>query len=360
MRQVHNIIVLLLCLAAIRADQEKQQHQGHQSPPPSQQQPPQQVLSTPQQFTPPKPLNISPKELKEARTALQKILSDIPIQTVEPLVETPRAYCKAFTALCNIACDERLDTTEQPTVAGKRNKPSEIASAECANPDAKTVFQAQANVGGVTSSPTSPTSDFAANGLLDGLTNLPAVATFVNIIHIAQKVCYFVGFLKVLADDNSSPTPLPNPVGGGGGKSIFDTIKDWLPDLFGGKPKPDPLPIPIPPIIGPIVPIGLPTPTKDGGNMPPTSTGSAASPTPTNIKWFFGLFSETDEHGNIIGDDRVAGSPDQQQKLEGAAEDGDDAYRLVSHDGRVARIVRAQKRQAEKMGSVQEQGKHDL
>ncbi|KAG0015952.1 hypothetical protein BGZ82_001242, partial [Podila clonocystis] len=92
-------------------------------------------------------------------------------------------------------------------------------------------------------------------------------------------------------------------------------------------------------------------------DKPPTSTGSATSPTPTPKKWFFGLFSETDEHGNILEDD-VTG-PDQQQRLE-ETDDGDDAYRLVSHDGRVARIVRAQKRQAEKKRNVQEQGKHDL
>lgn len=144
MRQVHNIIVLLLCLAVISAEQEQQQKQKHQSPPPSQQQPPQQISGTPQQLTPPTPLNISPEKLKVARAELHKILSEIPIQTVEPLVETPRGYCKAFTALCNIACEERLDATGQSTTTDGSSIQSEINSAECANPDAKTIFHARA------------------------------------------------------------------------------------------------------------------------------------------------------------------------------------------------------------------------
>ncbi|KAG0037976.1 hypothetical protein BGZ82_001377, partial [Podila clonocystis] len=258
MRQVHHIIVLLLCLAAIRAEQEQQQQkiQKLQPPPLSQRQPPQQVLDIPRQLNPSTSPNISPEDLNEARTELYKILSEMPIQTVEPLVETPRAYCRAFTALCNIACEERLEATGQPTT-DEGNRSPEIASAECANPDANTVFHARAKcecvgldmtdrvnfalVGGVTSSRATSTSDFSADGLLDGLTSLPAIATFVNIIHIAQKVCYYVGFLKVLADDTSNPLP-PTPTGGG---SIFDGIKGWFPGLFGGGPKPTPTQSPL-------------------------------------------------------------------------------------------------------------------
>ncbi|KAG0031091.1 hypothetical protein BGZ81_001758 [Podila clonocystis] len=322
---------------------------------------------------------MSPEDLNEARTELQKILSEMPIQTFEPLVETTRAYCRAFAALCNIACEERLEATGQPTTEEGDRSP-EIASAECANPDAKTVLHARAKcecvgldmtdrvnfalVGGVTSSSTSPASDFSADGFLDGLTALPSIATFVNIIHIAQKVCYYVGFLKVLADDTSNPVP-PTPTGG----SIVDGVKGWFPGLFGGGcPKPTPI---LPPLFGGLFPTpstptsttptpSTPTPSTDDDDdqdESPTSTVSAASPTPTPKKWFFGLFSETDEHGYILEDD-VTG-PDQQQRLEGT-DDGDDPYRLVSHDGRVARIVRAQKRQTEMKRNAQEQGKHDL
>ncbi|KAF9392153.1 hypothetical protein CPB97_003798 [Podila verticillata] len=385
MRQAHNLVVLLLCLAAIRAEQEQQQRQQEQ-PPSTQQQPlQQQAFDTPQQHSP--ALTLSPEELDQARAELHKLLSDLPIQTVEPLVETPRSYCRAFNALCTIACEERLEMTEQPrATSGKDTSSSsssslsspEIASAVCADPNAKTVFNAGAKcecagldmtdrvnfalVGGVTSSKAPPHSDFSSEGLLDGLTFLPAIATFVNIIHIAQKVCFYIGFLKVLADDTSGPAPTPMPPAGGGGGGIFDSIKDWFSGLFGGgpakpptPPPPAPAPAPAPALLSPPAP-SKGDPDGKGDGKPSTGTGTATQPTPTPKKWFFGLFLETDEHGNIIDD--VVGGPDQKQRLEN--DEGDDAYRLVGRDGRVARIVRAQKRQGEKKRSYQEQGKHDL
>lgn len=144
MRQAHNLVVLLLCLAAIRAEQEQQQQQKEQ-PPSTQQHPLQhQASDTPQQLslTP----TLSPEELKVARTEIRKLLSDLPIQTVEPLVETPQSYCKAFNALCTIACEERLGTTGQPQATSGEDKSSssKIASAECADLNAKTVFHAGA------------------------------------------------------------------------------------------------------------------------------------------------------------------------------------------------------------------------
>jgi len=145
MRQAHNLVVLLLCLAAIRAEQEQQLQQQKEQPPATQQQPLQhQESDTPQQLslTP----ALSPNELKVARIEIRKLLSDLPIQTVEPLVETPRSYCKAFNALCTIACEERLGTTGQPQATSDEDKSSssEITSAACADLNAKTVFHAGA------------------------------------------------------------------------------------------------------------------------------------------------------------------------------------------------------------------------
>ncbi|KAF9425130.1 hypothetical protein BGZ94_007811 [Podila epigama] len=469
--RVANLAVLLLCLSVIRAQQEQvqveqqqqqQQEQQQQQQEQSQQQPQQQAFEAPAPASAPASeqfprLELTNEEIREAREGIKKILAQLPVHTVEPLVLTGPTYCKAFENLCNLSCEERLRITSPEETA---EEDEGVIRRGCANPDAASVFHAAALcqcagidmtdrinfalVGGITSK-TSANSDFATEGLLDGLTFLPYVSGAINLIQTAQKACHFVGYLKFLTD-GTPIIPIPKidggifdtiknlfgGGGGGGGESSANKGGSWFDNLF---PKPQPVTssscaAPTPTSTGGgggswwdnfwgVKTSGAPAPTvapttaasssapeptfstvtKSGGGgwffddlfgkktttlvptveptrsaaplptsaapvsssattaavvsttaatsaitSPATSvapTTTAASPTPKPTGWFFGWLNDVDENGNLIT------PPEGDMEGEEAGEQ-DGAHRLISRDGRVARIVRVQHHRADK------------
>ncbi|KAG0014886.1 hypothetical protein BGZ82_001614 [Podila clonocystis] len=282
-------------------------------------------------------------------------------------------------------------------------------------------------VGGIVTSEPSTTSssssDFGAQGFLDNLTNLPAVPTFLSIIHVMQNVCFYTGFLDILAT-NPHPASCPtNPLGAisnvipglgpalgllipglggmlggggaeGGGAKKDGGIGDILGGIFGGgaggpnigggsgggnggggdkknggggglgiigdiiggifgggnkppTPAPSPIPEPMPePMPEPVAPPPPAPPTTSpglrGGKLP-----GIPMPSPKPRDKLFGLFSDDDTQ------DSQETSESDMRKIEQSR----GADRLVSHDGRVAKIVRMKKRgQAQKEADMNDSG----
>lgn len=52
-------------------------------------------------------MDLTPEQDALAREGIRQMLSQVPAQTVEPLFETMDGYCKAFSAICSLTCEER-------------------------------------------------------------------------------------------------------------------------------------------------------------------------------------------------------------------------------------------------------------
>ncbi|GJJ69868.1 hypothetical protein EMPS_02217 [Entomortierella parvispora] len=327
-----SILVLILCLtSAVKAVEEQENQQGRASQQDADQPPPQQSFQL-------SPLDLTSDQLSMAREGIRAILSQVPAQTVEPLFETMDGYCKAFDAVCSLACEERgdggdIDGSEK---SGSRRKGG------CMDKSAMSVSLAQATcvcagydltdrvnfavIGGVVSSKSKPTSDFTAEGFLDGLTFIPGVPIFLNIVHGVQSVCHF---LDTWVDSPSQSTPPSSESGAttsGSGGGILGSISSFLGGLFGGKTAPS-----TPTDKNTATPEAKPEVTSSGSS---TATKPVATTKPVEEKggflsWLPHLWAETDSQGQL--DDNSS------QNEEGAA-------RIISRDGRIARITRVQQR----------------
>ncbi|KAG0335084.1 hypothetical protein BG000_007812 [Podila horticola] len=412
MRPTHAVTALALCLSIVHA--QKQQQETFDTFTQHQQQPEEdtwQITPDDYPFKPNEPSPPTADQFTQAKSGLQQLMAELNLKHVEPLFNTMDGYCAAFKGLCTAACAERTrlsKTEDRRDVEIAVEDASDHGRQEikgCIDPQAQKVASAGAVcqcagydmtdrinfavVGGiVTSEP--PSSDFAAQGILDSLTNFPAVPTFLSIIHVMQNVCFYIGFLDILAT-NPHPASCPaDPMGaisalfpgiapvlgalipglggmlggGGGGGAKNDggiggllggifggggggnggtnggggglgSIGDIIGGIIGGNNKP-PAPAPAPPPPAPILaPVAPPPPAPP--MTPPGPSGSGPPgipmPTPKPRDKLFGLFSEDDrlDLQEANGDD----------KLEVEKRGAD---RLVSHDGRVAKIVRMRKR----------------
>ncbi|KAG0351917.1 hypothetical protein BG005_008593 [Podila minutissima] len=435
MRPTHATIALALCLSIVRAqDQQATFDTSSQQQQQEAQQPEQEKWQTTPGDYPFKPTAPPPPtadQFAQAKSGLQQLMAEMNVKHVEPLFNTMDGYCSAFKGLCTAACAERIKLSKtQDRQDGEIavEDASEYAGGQevkgCIDPQAQTVASAGAMcqcagydmtdrinfavVGGiVTSEPptttTSSSSDFAAQGILDSITNLPAVPIFLSIIHVMQNVCFYVGFLDILAT-NPHPASCPsNPLGaitaipglgpllgalipglggilgggegggeGGGGAKNDGGIGDLLGGILGGgqdnggkdgerggggagaglgsigdiigniisggnkPPAPAPLPIPWP--VTEPMPGRMPEPVAPPPAPPTMPSGPRGygrpTPSPTPRAKLFGLFSENDTQ-----DLQEASVVDKHE-----VEESRGADRLVSHDGRVAKIVRMKKR----------------
>lgn len=83
-----------------------------------------------------------------AKEGIRQILNQLPIQHVEPLVNTMDGYCSTFGALCTVACKERIinnDADYEEEVKGPTTKTKPALSLGCANPKALTIGTAGAS-----------------------------------------------------------------------------------------------------------------------------------------------------------------------------------------------------------------------
>ncbi|KAG0244236.1 hypothetical protein BGX31_009516 [Mortierella sp. GBA43] len=414
------------------------------------------------------PIEISDDQMRSARQGIKDILAMVPIQTVEPLFSTMDGYCKAFSAVCTLACEERGQSTFEPKQAPHQDRirkrkyrdQSENqdtdedhvntirATGSCAHPEAKSVVHAQAIcqcagydltdrvnfavVGGVVTSKRSSSGDFKAEGFLDGLTFLPKSPFFMTIINVMQSFCGYVSVFSNIA----IPQPVPAVAGpalvpsaggegvaagaaggsvagivtGGGEAALLGGIAA-IAQLIPGVGAVSNL-IPLVPVLGGLLNGSLKAPVQDGPReeasisiQPPTpiSTESATTTsnpvtstrttTPVNaatkpsanptsepkppLTPTTALPPTTEKkpnNGGILGwlthwfmgtDSRLVPSANQpdinvQDDYEGydrhQVEDEDEKEktglsRLVSRDGRVAKITRIQRRQNKKTGS---------
>lgn len=163
MRSTQALLALALCLATVNAlrDPSPEQKQEQQD---QQQQQQQTSFDVP-------PVELTEEQLKLARQGIKDILATVPIQTVEPLFSTMRGYCKAFSVMCTLACEERrlseseyelgTDQNERKrklhgNQSGSQNDEAhggadtkadgdaEETTGRCGHPEAKSAAQAQA------------------------------------------------------------------------------------------------------------------------------------------------------------------------------------------------------------------------
>ncbi|KAG0047071.1 hypothetical protein BGZ83_007789 [Gryganskiella cystojenkinii] len=280
MRVVHSLLIVAICLAVIQA-QDQQQEQ-----PQLQQQRQQQQ----QQQDPPIMVEATQEDLVRAKEGIRQLLAQFPIQHVDPLVTTLDGYCSTFGDLCGAACKERMtddDTNGDETILGCANPEginivSVNAACHCAGLDLTDRINF-AIVGGIVASKESKESDFAAEGLLDFVTFLPGVPTYISIINVIQKVCYYISFLDYLATNpNSSPCVKVDP-------GIIGAITKLIPGLTGAAGG-----------IGDIIGIigGLfgggskPTPSAGGGWWEGIFGKPTPTPTPTTtaVGWWEGIW----------------------------------------------------------------------
>ncbi|KAG0077930.1 hypothetical protein BGZ93_009236 [Podila epicladia] len=419
MRPAHAAIALALCLSIVHAQDQQATFDTPSQQQQEAQQPEQEKWQTTPDDYPFKPTAPSPPtadQLAQAKSGLQQLMAELNVKHVEPLFNTMDGYCFAFKGLCTAACAERIKLSKtQDRRDGEiaMEDASDYAGGQevkgCIDPQAQTVAAAGALcqcagydmtdrinfavVGGiVTSEPPTPTSSsgFGAMGILDSLTNLPSVPTFLSIIHVMQNVCFYVGFLDILATNPHPATCPANPLaaitaaipglgpvlgglipglggvlggvgggeakkdggigdllggilgggqsnggkdggggsGGGGGGVGLGSIGDIIGKIIGGIKPPAPAPLPITePTPEPVLPPPAPPATPSHGGRSPT-------PSPKPRVKLFGLFSENDTH--YSQEDRGV---DKHEVEESHGTD-----RLVSHDGRVAKIVRMKKR----------------
>ncbi|KAG0333024.1 hypothetical protein BG004_001003 [Podila humilis] len=428
MRTSYTVMVLVAStLAAVHAqDQESQSTlDTPSSPPPSfsprsltfpNEDEPWQATPDDYPFKPTTPDVVTEDQALDAKQAIQQLLAQLPVKRVEPLFTTLDGYCTAFKGLCTAACNERIklsktrdrdrvevviqmeDTDYQTSEQQSRQQPRQEIKG-CVDPLAGNVASAGAAckcagydmtdrinfavVGGVVTSESK--ADFGAEGLLDNLTLLPAVPTFLNIIHILQNICFYIGFLDILATNPHPSTCPANPIsaignlipgvgpimglipglggltgggggtGAGGGKDNSGGIGALIGGLFGGGKKEE---VPIKKDDGGIgATIGnlLGGLFGGGGNgggantspspAPGTPVSAPAPPppppatTPKPRDKLFGIFSDN-EDAQLFG----ANNMDKHE----VDDIGIGANRLISNDGRVAKIVRMKARHAMK------------
>ncbi|KAG0016682.1 hypothetical protein BGZ81_011093 [Podila clonocystis] len=438
MRTTHAVVALALWLCIVHAQEQQttfdtssQQQSQQQQQPQQPEEEPWQVTADDYPFKPTEPSPPTADEVTQAKSGLQQLMAELNLKHVEPLFNTMDGYCTAFKGLCTAACAERIKLSKT-----QDRRDGEIAVEDasdyaggqevkgCIDPQAQTVASAGAmcHVGGIVtseSSTTSSSSDFAAQGILDSLTYLPAVPTFLNIIHVMQNVCFYIGFLDILAT-NPHPASCPiNPLGaiaslipglgpvlgqlipglvptpalpipglggifggsagesntgggtgegngaggdkknggigdllggiiggslgggknGGGGEGL-GIIGDIVGGIFGGGNKPQAsVPLPMP------EPVAPPPPTTPPGLRQGEVPGILMSPPKPRDK-LFGLFSDDDTQYS-----QEASESDKHE-----VEESRGADRLVSHDGRVAKIVRMKKRGQAKKADKNERG----
>lgn len=186
------------------------------------------------------------------------------------------------------------------------------------------------SIGGVVSSKSKPTSDITSEGFLDGLTFIPGVPVIQSVVHGVQTAWRFLD--TWVNNPSQPPAPVPSTqsgatTGSNGGGILSGGLAGILPflgGLFGGTRSdqsavPDPAAVPLPA-----------TDPSTTGN-PPSKPVIVKKPAPVQAKggilsWLPHLWAETDNQGNFI---------EESSKHEGASG-------IISRDGRVARITRAQ------------------
>lgn len=124
MRVTKSVLLTALFLAVVQAQQAEQRanqaaFEAHQQPTATQQdqqsktntepkQQQQQQQHDQQQPLGAPPQELTPEEFEMAKEGIRQILGQLPIQHVEPLVNTMEGYCSTFGALCTAACKERM------------------------------------------------------------------------------------------------------------------------------------------------------------------------------------------------------------------------------------------------------------
>ncbi|KAG0297512.1 hypothetical protein BGZ96_006021 [Linnemannia gamsii] len=329
MRVTNSILLTALFLTVVQAHQAEQQ--AHQAAFEAYQQPTttttnnndqhdqqskpkqQQRQGQKQQGAPVPPPELTPEEFNMAKEGIRQILSQLPIQQFEPLVNTMDGYCSTFGALCTVACKERMtdDTADyEEEVKGSKRKAKPVLSLGCANPKALTIGTAGAScqcasfdmtdrinfaiVGGVVTTHSKESGDFGAEGILDAIKFLPAVPTFLSIIHVLQSVCFYVSFLDVLATNANPPScPANGQPGGilgsvtglipglGGVLSGIPVVGDLLGALLGTGGGKTPAPTPTPTTGGGGGIFGFLDGLFGGGGGAKTTTTPTPTPTPT-------------------------------------------------------------------------------
>ncbi|KAG0078667.1 hypothetical protein BGZ90_004667 [Linnemannia elongata] len=282
MRVTKSVLLTALFLAVVQAKQAEQQanqaaFEAHQQPTATQQDQQsktdaeskqQQQQQDQQQPVGAPPQELTPEEFDMAKEGIRQILGQLPIQHVEPLINTMEGYCSTFGALCTAACKERMtDDDEEEEVQGSKvlgcTDPQALtigtagASCQCASYDMTDRINF-AIVGGVVTSQRKKKGDFGAEGILDAIQFLPTVPTFLSIIHVLQSICYYISFLDVLATNAHPPSCPAN----GKSDGVLGTITNLVPGLGGILSN-------IPGIGGLL------------GGLLGTGGGSAPAPTPT-------------------------------------------------------------------------------
>ncbi|KAG0259827.1 hypothetical protein BG011_002348 [Mortierella polycephala] len=218
-------LLLALCLSLIRASHAATDSSNNQQQ---------------QQYT-----EATEEDVERFKDGLRQMIAQLPIQPIEPLVATMDGYCTAFESLCSTICSERTtDGNESEETAIGCADPKAIsivhadASCKCAGFDLTTRVNF-ALVGGVVTSKGSNLSDFNADGILDGLTFLPGVSSFVGLIEIMQNACHYVGYLDILVTDKNK-AGLQAGIGGalgnllGGVIAVPTNIIGGLGNVLGG------------------------------------------------------------------------------------------------------------------------------
>lgn len=77
-----------------------------------------------------------------AKEGIRQILGQLPIQHVEPLINTMEGYCSAFGPLCIAACKERMTDGEEEAQGSTKAKALRL---RCAYPQALTIGTAGAS-----------------------------------------------------------------------------------------------------------------------------------------------------------------------------------------------------------------------
>ncbi|KAG0057682.1 hypothetical protein BGZ83_005621 [Gryganskiella cystojenkinii] len=379
-----SLLVFILCLAsAVKAaeDNISQQEQEQQT---KQEEPTQNESSTATSNQQQSSFQIPPMELTSEQATMfregaRQFLSQVPAQTVEPLFETIDGYCKAFESICTLACNER-----RPDATSAFEQEFSKPTQGCENLSARSVALAHAScvcagydltdrvnfavVGGVVTSKSKPTSDFTAEGFLDGLSFIPGVPIFLNIAHVLQGACHFLDKLvdpsaAPATPDSSAPAPALT-VGGEGAGGIGGFLSNLLPggiggmlgNLFGGGKKATPTSESDERVTTTVNPEVPPTPESDPATSPVVATSPPPKPVANSgglFGWLPKLWAETDDQGQFIEGQEEADAGEQNPS------------RIVSRDGRIARITRVQQQKqaemAKKRELVQEQEqKEDL
>ncbi|KAF8930339.1 hypothetical protein BGZ47_000605 [Haplosporangium gracile] len=170
------------------------------------------------------PQKLPSEEFEMAKDRIRQILGQLPIQHVEPLVNTMEGYCTTFGALCTAACKGRMVDDDEEEVQGSTRIKTAL-SLGCANPKALTIGAAGASchVGGIVTSRGKKSGDFGA-----GRHHIPPTSAHILIIiHVLQSICYYISFFDVLAT-NTHPPSCPAD---GKPSGIMGTITGLAPGL---------------------------------------------------------------------------------------------------------------------------------